>query len=65
MKFLSFINSWLVTFKNCLLGLAFMFFPFRVNKIANLIAITWLKKGFESDLRYFAKRSDHFKVFRI
>ena len=51
--------------KNCLFEVVFMFFSFRVNKSANLIAIRWLKKGSESDLRYLPKRSDHFKVFGI
>ena len=41
--------------KNCLWGLFFMFFPFRVNKIANLIAITWLKKDLRVILDIFPK----------
>ena len=41
MKFSRFINFWL---ENCLLGLVFMFFLFRVKKIADLIAKAWLKK---------------------
>ena len=41
MKFLSFINFWLVTSKKLSFGAGFYVFP---NKIADLIAITWLKK---------------------
>ena len=51
--------------KNCLFQVVFMFFSFRVNKSAKLIAIIWLKKGSDSDLRHLSERSDHFKVFRI
>ena len=45
MKYLSFINFWLVTSKKIVFwGWFLCFSPFRVNKITNLIAITWLKK---------------------
>ena len=55
MKSLSFINFWLVASKKLSLGLVFIFFPFRGNKIANLIAIKWLKKDLRVILDIFPK----------
>ena len=55
MKTLSFINFWLVASKKLSLGLVFIFFPFRVNKIGNLVAITWLKKDLQVILDSFPK----------
>ena len=52
MKFLSFINFWLLTSKKLSLGAVF---PFRVNEIANLIAITWLKRDLRVILDIFLK----------
>ena len=59
MKFLSFINFWLVTSKKIVFGgCFFMFFPFRVNEIANLIAITRLKRDLRVILYPFHLVSD-------
>ena len=56
MKFLSFINFWLVTCKNIVFwGLVFIIFPFRVSKMASLIAIIWLKKELRVILDIFLK----------
>ena len=55
MKFLSFINFWLVTSKNLSFGVGFYVFPFRVNKIADLIAKAWLKKDLRVILDIFPK----------
>ena len=56
MKFLSFINFWLVTCKKIVfLGLVFIIFPFRVSKMASLIAIIWLKKELRVILDIFPK----------
>ena len=56
MKFLSSINFCLVTCKNIVLwGLVFIIFPFRVSKMASLIAIIWLKKELRVILDIFPK----------
>ena len=55
MKFLSLINFWLVTCKKIVFGGFFMFFPFRVHKIAYLIAITWLKRDLRVIIDIFLK----------
>ena len=56
MKFSSFINSWLVIAKKLSCGAGFyVFFPFRVNKIANLMAVTWVKKDLRVILDIFPK----------
>ena len=56
MKFLSSINFCLVTCKNIVFwGLVFIIFPFRVSKMASLIAIIWLKKELRVILDIFPK----------
>ena len=56
MKFLSFINFWLVTSKKIVFGGCFLcFFPSELTKIANLIAITRLKRDLRVILDIFLK----------
>ena len=56
MKFLSSINFCLVICKNIVFwGLVFIIFPFRVSKMASLIAIVWLKKELRVILDIFPK----------